>query len=108
MKSPITFQYDLAVNLNAAIDDFWIWEDDGLPVDLTDCTAVMQLRRTHAAEAVLLELSTANGRIIIEPAQGKLQLMALPATFASLDGEGVNRPHRLVEGKFTCYPGVTR
>jgi len=46
----------------------------GVPLDLTGCEAKMQIRPSVTDSTVLLELSTANGRITIVGTEGKLFL----------------------------------
>ena len=47
---------------------------NGQPIDLTGCTAKMQVREEVISDTVLIELSTENGRITITPASGQFDL----------------------------------
>lgn len=60
------------------------WLDPaGQPVDLTGCTARMQLRRNYGTP-VLLELSTASGQLVLGGATGIIDLVVDAATTAAL------------------------
>ncbi|HYE72593.1 MAG TPA: hypothetical protein VEF04_04645 [Blastocatellia bacterium] len=98
-----------------------VWKANGVAVNLIGCTAKMQLRRKIADEdgaEPLYELSTANGRIGITAAEGKVELIFDDSAFigakwrdAVYDLE-ITFPDgtvkRLVEGKVTLRPEVTR
>jgi hypothetical protein len=94
------------------------WTDDeGLPVDLTGATAKMQMRPSAGSEVLVLELSSANGRIVVDPA-GKINLLVsaedtalLPAKSGVYDLEvtrtsGVVK--KLIRGSYLVTPEVTR
>ena len=60
------------------------WKDAaGLPINLTACTVKMQIRATVDSSAVIAELSTANGRIIMTVGGGKLELI-IPSSVTKL------------------------
>lgn len=60
------------------------WLDgEGLPIDLTGCTARMQLRRNYGTP-VLLELSTTSGQLVLGGATGIIDLVVDAATTAAL------------------------
>lgn len=60
-------------------------QPDGDPVNLTGCSARMQVR-TKIDGAVVVELSSANGRIEIDGEAGKISLaLGHATTFAALD-----------------------
>ena len=97
------------------------WKDnDNLPMDLTGCTARMQLRATVDSSAVICDLSTANGRIVIPEGgtTGEINL-AISSTITTLlkpvtvvydlevyflNGDTV----RLIEGNILIKGEVTR
>ena len=61
------------------------WKDEeGSLVDLTGCTARMQVRKIVASETVLLELTTGNGRISIDVVKGEITLTVSATDTASL------------------------
>lgn len=89
-----------------------------VPVDLTGCTARMQVRSQVDSPDVLLELTTANGRIEIDALAGTLTLKLSAAETAALtwrnavyDLEVVHpggQVRRLAEGQVKVKPEVTR
>jgi hypothetical protein len=94
------------------------WLDDaGVPIDLTGCTARMQLRAV-VGSAVLLELSTTNGRLTLTGALGVIRLQVDAATTATLDRESgvydlrITYPTGQVDvaiyGQFTLQLAVTK
>lgn len=112
-----TFSYDLDINQGATFSRSLAWAADGAPVDLTNVTARMQLRRTHGAGAALVDLTTENGGISIDAAAGGVTFRLSATQTAGLSGVGVydleltfltGVVHRLVEGKFNVSPEVTR
>lgn len=95
-------------------------DDAGVPVNLAGYTAKMQVRPAKASPTVLVELSTANGKLVItDAAAGKLraQLTATETAALSPSAKGVydvllTRPDgvviRLLEGALIVDGGVTR
>lgn len=96
-----------------------VWKDSSsVPVNLTGYSARMQARRSKTATEVLVELTTANGRIALGGAAGTIDL-TIPAdvtdtftwTRGLFDLELV-KPNgevvRLLRGEFTVSSGVTR
>ncbi len=85
-------------------------------INLTGYTAVMQMRDA-VGSPVLLELSTENGRIVITPTTGAVELSLTDEetgvlTFKSAIYDLVlisatGQATRLLEGKVTVSPGVT-
>lgn len=112
-------RFDLLVEQGATFHREVLWHDiDERPVDLTGYTAQMQVRASVKSRDVMLELSTANGLIVLYPALGKLVLYipatatnALPSKRAVYDLE-LTSPSgvvtRLLEGSFHISPQVTR
>jgi hypothetical protein len=104
--------------------DVW-WEDsDGNPIDLTGYTARMQARAALPDVGTLVDLTTANGGIVLTPAEGKLTLIMTAAQTAALNwpsgrhapGSGVYQLElesptgfvtRLLKGTLTLDPEVT-
>ncbi len=91
---------------------------DFVPVDLTGCTARMQIRSEVESPTVLLELSTANGRIALGGAAGTATLNLDAATTAALNWDSgvwdleITHPggevSRMAEGTASVSPEVTR
>ena len=100
----------------------WSAGTPAVPVDLTGYTARMQVRSELTSPAVLLELTTENGRIgITDATAGKLELRLTATETAALAFEsGVydlelvapdapdNTVTRLLAGSVTVLPEVTR
>lgn len=90
------------------------------PVDLTDCTARMQIRKNVNDTVVLDTLTTENNKLVIEDAeQGKIRIdipadvsTAYAFTSGVYDLEIVfpvtGRVVRIIEGCFSAIPEVTR
>ncbi len=87
-------------------------------VDLTDCTARMQVRKNYKATTTEIELTTGNGRVIIGEDTGTITLhltatetSALTFTKGVYDLEVVfsnGDVWRLLKGDITVDPEVTR
>jgi hypothetical protein len=98
----------------------WKTGTPALPVDLTGCTARMQIRKKVTDVEVLFELTTENNRIALTmPAEGKFEIRLTAAESASLafkagvyDFEivypGGEPVYRLFEGAVEVLPEVTR
>lgn len=93
-------------------------EDDGTIIDLTGYTAQMQIRPDTDSTVIIIELSTANGRIVIDGPAGKLTL-----TIANADTEAITQDvgvydleitsggaliERILQGNVAFSPEVTR
>lgn len=96
----------------------WKAGTPAVPVDLTGCTARMQVRAAVDAADVLLELTTENGRILIGGLAGTVTLRLTAAETAAItwprgvyDLEVVHADasvRRLVAGSIKLSPEVTR
>jgi|688.fasta_scaffold05526_38 hypothetical protein len=97
---------------------YWRAADKTTAINLTNCTAKMQIRPTVDSSVLLGELSTANGRIIITGSTGKIEL-AIPSTDTTglvatkdavydLEVYYPAKTVRLIEGKVTIKEEVTR
>lgn len=84
----------MAAQVNFTIEQGATWKhslllksggETGTPVNLTGYTAKMQVRAGLGSAAVLLELSTANARIIITPLTGKVDFEVSAAATAALN-----------------------
>lgn len=97
----------------------WKTGDPAVAVDLTGCTARMQVRKNPCDSAILESLTTENGKIVItEPLNGKLEIRISAQTSSAYtfisgvyDLELVF-PNgiviRIIEGGFTAVPEVTK
>jgi hypothetical protein len=92
----------------------------GAPVDLTGHTARMQVRPTVDSSTVLIEATTANGKIVISPLAGSI-VVTIPASETNsyatasavydLETEDSSSPaivKRRIEGTITLSKQVTR
>lgn len=97
----------------------WLQPDGITPVDLTNCSAKMQVRSTVDSRTVIIELSTTNNRITINASLGKFQftisdedttlLAAIKEAVYDLEVYFPNSTvTRLCEGKISISPEVTR
>lgn len=108
----------LHIERGATLRKRYTWKAGDAPVDLTGCVARMHIRDHVEAEAPLLVLTTENGRIIITPLAGTIELF-LPHTLTRdiewtegvFDLE-VEHPDgtvtRVLKGKATVSDEVTR
>ena len=98
----------------------------GTPLDLTGFQARMQMREEIGSSTSVMDLTSANGRLVItNPTEGEIRILVSAADTAllPLDGEKktyvydieVFRPlpapefvRRVFEGKVDCFPEVTR
>ena len=94
-----------------------VFEPDGeTPYDLTGYTARMQVRRETEEGTVLVELTTANGRIALGGAAGTITLSLTAATTAGITDDGVYdleivsgaNVHKVLKGLFRLDYEVTR
>lgn len=100
-----TFSQSMTVYVNDAYLDF------------TNYTARMQVRESHDNDDVIAEMTTENFGIVLDPAFGRITVSMDATTTAALipgvyvyDLEIINGNivDRLVEGRFTITPEVTR
>lgn len=87
------------------------------PYDLVGHTARMQVRRTIDSSTVLVELTTENGRIIINEEDGEITLSMSDEVTSAITSSGVydleiidasGNVSRVIEGTFTLSNEVTR
>lgn len=118
---------NLDVDQGADFDQEILWKDStGAVVDVTGYTARMQVRAELSDSTVQIELTTSNSRItlahVVGPPEYNIKLHISAADTAALainnekaswhydleliSGGGVVK--RLLEGKFTVHPEVTR
>lgn len=108
-----------AIEKGATYTHTLFWKDSlDQPIDLTGCTAKMQVRDTVDSTVIRLELSTTNNRLTITPLLGRIDLYVSDEDTTTLIGLGgvydleiyyVNGvTTRLIEGKLSFKPEVTR
>jgi hypothetical protein len=110
---------DIIIEQGATFRYSLIWKDsDNLPIDITGYTARMQVRKSFNSNDPLLSLTTENGGIALGGILGTIVVTATATLTAAIDvragvydlelqsASGVVT--RLVEGKVTINPEVTR
>lgn len=96
-----------------------VWKaPDGTPIDLTGCTARMQVRSEVESAVVLLNLTTENGGITLGGATGTIDLLSADDETAAITWDGgvwdleIAHPGgdvtRLAQGSISVSPEVTR
>ncbi len=95
---------DLLIEQGATFRDGFILKtgtgETAVPADLTGYTARMQIREEIDSSAVLIELTTENGRIDIDPLTGTVTLMIDADDTAELSFDVGNYDLELVSGSF--------
>lgn len=112
-------EHNFTIEQGATTVKPFVWKSsDGTPVDLSGYEARMQVRRSTSADDVLLEASTDNGRIQIDPEAGKFTLVLSASVTAAInwsrgrydielespDGDVT----RLIYGEITISKEITR
>lgn len=114
---------NLVIEAGATFDPSWTWkvgatQATAVPVDLTGATARLQVRDEHGSSTILLELTTANGGIILGDAAGTVALLVTDeASTAFTWEEGVydleieftdGKVRRWSSGTVRVSPNVTK
>lgn len=110
---------NITIDQGATFVKAYRWKVDGVAVDLTGYTAKMQVRKKASATSeVLLEASSANGRVTITALEGRVAIKIPDEITAALDfSEAVwdleltspaGDVKRLVQGTVTLDKEVTR
>ena len=98
----------------------WTWKPGGVPMDFTGCKARMQVRAEIDSTAVLLELTTENGGIVLGAEPGAIDLYIKATDTAVITWEsgvfdlevqyaaGPDEVDRLIYGTVTVSREVTR
>lgn len=114
-------KYGIRIEQGATYEKEFIWKagDPAAPVDLTGCTAKLQIRETVSSPNTLLSLSTDNARIVLGGTAGTITLKLTAVETAALVG-WVNAVYdleitftsgfvrRLLQGSVKLSPEVTR
>lgn len=109
--------YNIICEQGATFQRNLLWQSNGVPTDLTGYTARMQVRTDYASTAIIVELTTENNRISLGGVAGTIAL-TIPATITAAltpavyvyDLELISGSivYRLVQGKFSVSPEVTK
>jgi hypothetical protein len=111
--------YDMVCEQGATFQRSLVWQDETeSPINLTGYSARMQVRPSIKSTEVVTELTTANGRIVLYPLLGKIELNLTAVQTAALAAKqcvydlelvsGSGFVTRLLQGAFTITPEVTR
>jgi len=94
-----------------------VWKVDNLPVDITGYTASMQVRQFVDSTSVIVELSTSNGKIVINGPLGQINLTLTAAQTAALAAGSylydlnITSPggyvYKILQGSFIVNASVT-
>lgn len=111
-------QYNLIIDQGAHFErQLTVSNPDGSLFDLDGFHARMHIRTEIDAEEVMCELTTENGRIVIEPESAIIRLMIESEVTEAFDDEGVydlelidpdGKVYRLLKGKVKVELEVTR
>lgn len=110
---------NLQIEQNASFSKVLVWKNSAQrPINLNGFTAKMQIRaEANQISPLILELSTANSRIVIDALQGKitlkieqsvLQAITVKSAFYDLlVTDSLGKVARLVEGQVKFSSGLT-
>lgn len=112
-------KYDFYIEQGATFNQPIVWKDSaGTPVNLTNYTARMQIRKTVNSSTTLLSLTTQNGKITLGGSAGTITLLLIPSDTTSLETfcgvydlelqSSSGFVTRLLEGQITISREVTR
>ena len=109
--------YNIICEQGATFQRNLLWQSNGVPNDLTGYTARMQVRTDYASTTIVVELTTENSRISLGGTAGTIAL-TIPATITAALTPAVyvydleliigSIVYRLVQGKFSVNPEVTK
>lgn len=114
----LTAAENIYIQQGATFRQVFQWQDaSGNAINLTGYTGRCQIRESYSSSAVVADMTTENGGVIISAADGKVTLYLTAAQTEELSfTEGVydieliigSDVFRLVYGKVTLLPEVTR
>ena len=113
----IAGNYNFICEQGATFNRNILWESNSVPTNLTGYTARMQVRSDYSSSTIIKQLTTENGGIILGGAAGTIDLL-IPASETTLLTAGIyiydlelvfnSTVYRLIQGKFTVNPEVTK
>ena len=77
-------KYDFTLEQGATFNKQLVWKENGTPLDLSGYTARMQVKKTPKSTTNILDLTTSNGGIVIDGANGKVTLIVSATDSAAL------------------------
>lgn len=114
------FKHNITILQGATLEDVTTWRagTPSVPVNLTGCTARMQVRRKITDADPLLSLTTENGGITLGGTAGTVTISMSATATAAIDWKGGvydleiqfgdGRVRRLLAGSVSVSPEVTR
>ena len=118
MNGPLTYNITLYQGATFRLPLTWKAGDPATAVNLTGCTARMQVRADMKAPKALITLTTENGGIVLGGAAGTIQIIVTAADTTPLQLQGgvydleIIFPggdvRRLLQGSVDILPEVTR
>jgi len=111
--------YSFVIEQGATLLKPIVWKDsNNTPVDLAGYSAKMQIRKSPTSPDVLLELSTANNKLVITPNTGTVTMVFSAATTSAINWKagrydleltsGNGTVTRLLSGDITVSREITR
>lgn len=111
--------YSFVIEQGATLLKPIVWKDsNNTPVDLAGYSAKMQIRKSPTSPDVLLELSTANNKLVITPSTGTITMVFSASTTAAINWKagrydleltsGNGTVTRLLSGDITVSREITR
>ena len=111
-------RYNLTVYQGTTFDLKPVWKIGGIAVDLTNYSATMQVRAASDT-ALIVEISTSNGKITIDSAYGRVNLALSASDTAALAAGNyqydlnltdntANITYKILQGAFTVAASVTQ
>lgn len=113
-------QYDFTIERNTTFTKTVVWKDsEGVVVNLANYTAQLQVRQAPGATDTVLDLTTANGKLVITGAAGSVGITITAAETMGLTARRyfydlrlyntlTQTAYRLLQGVITVSPEVTR
>ena len=111
-------QYDITCEQGATFALTLQWQDENeAAIDLTGYAVRMHVRKTVKTTSTIIELTTANSRVLLTPLTGTIALALTATETAGIADSGVYDIElvsgagvvtRILEGKFTLSREVTR
>ena len=110
--------YDIYIEQGATLSLPIVWKDSsGTVINITGYTARMQVRQSVNSPTVLLSATTANGKLVIDGAAGKVTITLSASDTASITWltgvydlelvSGGGEVNRVLEGRLLVNRGVT-
>jgi hypothetical protein len=86
----IAAKYRLDIEHGATFKQNFVWMDaTRVPINLTGCTARMQIRQKFTSDEFYVELTTENGKIVLGGTTGTVDLIMSPTDTESILTNGV-------------------